>query len=199
MAMEFEKKPKGNTQCRSFRALLTRNYFFFVFLVLGWLNSAILRSLGLSFFHRLLGFRRLLGASFSTFLPLLVKHLFAAEEFEECLVGAISLVPRGANDARVAAITIAESRSDGIEQLHHGFVGHQIPGSQATSREISALAQGDHFFDQRTRRLGLGNGRLDALLNDHRSDQVAQQRTPVRRVPSEFVACNFVTHGSTPI
>src|SRR5207248_5954217 len=92
---------------------LIKELLFFVFLVLGWLNSAILRSLGLSFFHRLLGFRRLLGASFSTFLPLLVKHLFAAEEFEECFVSAVALIPRGPNDARVAAITIAESRSDG--------------------------------------------------------------------------------------
>src|SRR5437763_13661256 len=173
---------------------LIEELLFFVFLVLGWLNSAILRSLGLSFFHRLLGFRRLLGPSFSTFLPLLVKHLFAAEEFEECLVSPVALIPRGANDARVAAITITETRSDGIEQLHHGFVGHQIPGSQATSRKIYALAQGDHFFDQRTRRLGLGNGRLDALLNAHRSDQVAQQRTPLRRLPPEFVACDFMTH-----
>src|SRR5438552_1950777 len=47
--------------------------------------------LGFGFFHclaRLFGF---LGASFGALLALLVEDLLAAEEFDECLLGAIAL------------------------------------------------------------------------------------------------------------
>ena len=57
------------------------------------------------------------------------------------------LFQRGADDARVAAVAIAETRADRVEQLHHGFVGHQIRGSQAARGEVSALAERDHLLD----------------------------------------------------
>ena len=94
------REKKGTAKCRAFVNLLWEELLFFVFLVLGWLDSAILRCLGLGFFHRLLGFRRLLGAGFSTFLALLIEHFFASEEFEECFVSAVALIPRGPDDAR---------------------------------------------------------------------------------------------------
>src|SRR4051812_10381349 len=166
----------------------------FVVVFLGRLHAAILRSLRLGLFHRLLGFCRLFGASFSTLLAFFVEDLLAAEKLEERLIGSVALVPGGTDDARVSAVTIAEPRTDRVEKLDHRIVGHEIRRRQAPRCKIATLAQSDHLLDQRTSGLRLWNRGLDTFLHDHRSDQVAQQRAPVRRVSSEFESCNFVTH-----
>ena len=150
------------------------------------------------FFHCLLGFGGLLGASFGSLFALLVENLLASEQLEESLVGTIALLPCGANDARISAVAVAEAGADRIEEFHDSFVGHEIRRSETASGEIPTFAQRDHLFNDGARGLGLGNGRLDAFFDDHRSDQIAQQRAPVRGVTSEFIACNLVTHFSNP-
>src|SRR3954449_6829087 len=71
-----------------------------------------------------------LASIFRTFFALLVQTLLAAEQFEEGFVRAVALVPAGADNASVSAVAIAEARSDRIEQLYDGFVGHQVGGGQ---------------------------------------------------------------------
>src|SRR5258706_1412030 len=168
---------------------------FLIFFFLDRLDAAIVLGLRFGLFHRLLGLGDFLGADFGALFAFFVQHFFAAQQLEESLIGAVALVPSRADDARVASIAIAEAGADGVEQLHDGLVGHEIRSREPPRRQVAALPQRDHLLDDGLRGLGLGNGRLDTLLDDNRRDQVPQQRAPVRGVPSEFVACYFVAHG----
>src|SRR6202041_487927 len=192
----FLGQKKGTAAGRAFHIASGLQLFFllFVVLVLDRLHAALVLRLRFGFFHGFLGFGDFLGAGFGALFFLFVEDLLAAEEFEESLVGSVAFVPVSADDARVAAVAIAETRADRVEQLDQGFIGHEVSASQAASGEVAAFAQRDHLFDDGARRFGLGNGSFDPLLDDHGCDQVAEQRTPVRRVPSEFVSCYFVTH-----
>src|SRR5271165_2477120 len=157
---------------------------FFLFAALGWLVSTAGLGLRFGFFHRLAGLFGTLGTHFGALLALFVKHLFASEQLDEGRLRAIALPPCGADNTRVATLAIAEARGYRIEQFVNRFVGHQVSRRLTAGRQITLLAESDHFFDQGPEGLGLGNGRLDALLYDHRSDQIAQQRAPVARVPA---------------
>src|SRR5215471_12965159 len=66
-------------------------------------------SLRFRLFHRLLGFGGFFGASLGALFLLLIENLLAAKKFQESLVGAVALVPHGADDARVSAVTITEA------------------------------------------------------------------------------------------
>src|SRR5579862_1778491 len=90
-----------------------------LFLVFAFGGCGFLFRLGLRFglFHRFLGFGGLLGAGFGTLLALFVQNLLAAQQLEEGLVGAVALIPGGADDACVFAVAIAEAWSDRIKQL----------------------------------------------------------------------------------
>src|SRR5579864_4108400 len=191
-----DEKKKARQNAVPFTNLCEPSLLFLFVLVagLGGCGGAFGLSLCLGLFHRLLGLGGFLGASFGALFLLLVENLLAAEQFQKSLVGSVALVPPGADDARVAAVAVAETGANGVEQLHDGFVGHQVTAGLTARSQITALAKRDHFFDQRTRCLRLGNGRLDALLHNHGGDQIAEQRAPVRGVSSEFVSCNFVTH-----
>src|SRR5579859_3876272 len=167
--------------------------FLLIFFLRGF-DAAVVRGLGLGFFHGFLSFGGLLSPDFSALLALFIQNLLAAQQFEKSLVCAVPFIPGGADDAGVSAVAVAETGAYGVEQLHHGFVGHQVRGGEAARREIAPLAERDHFLDERARRFGFRNGRFDALLDNDGGDQVTEQRTPMRRVPSEFVSCNFVTH-----
>src|SRR6202166_2077262 len=88
-----------------------RRLLFLIFvLVLNRLDAAIVLRLCFGFFHRLLGFGGFFGAGFGALLALFVQHFFAAQQFQESLVRTVALVPAGAHDASVAAVTIAEAR-----------------------------------------------------------------------------------------
>src|ERR1700722_11912841 len=101
-----------------------RELLFLVF-VLDRLNAAIVLCLRLGVFHGLLGFGGLLGASFGALFFLFVENLFATQQFEESFVGAIALIPVGADDARIPALAIAETRTHSVKQLHNSLVGHE--------------------------------------------------------------------------
>src|SRR5712671_699462 len=66
-----------------------------------------------------------LGADFGALLALFVQHLFAAQQFEESFVGAVALIPSGADNARVAAVAVTEARTDGVKELHHSLIRHR--------------------------------------------------------------------------
>ena len=137
----------------------------FVFAFGAW--SGVFDSLlGLGFIHRSLGFGDALGTGFATLLALLVEYLFAAQEFDEGVVGAVAFSPSGANDAEVSAVAIAETRADGVKQFVDGGAGHQICERLTTSGEISAFAQRDHLFDLWTHGFGFGYRGLDSFFED---------------------------------
>ena len=92
------EKEKARPQAAPFAK--HRKLFFLVFFFLHRLNSAIVLRLSLGVFHCLLGFGGFLGASFGALFLLLVENLLAPEQFQESLVGAVALVPVGADDAR---------------------------------------------------------------------------------------------------
>src|SRR6266851_259787 len=146
-------------------------------------------------FHLFLGFLSLLGTGFSALLALFIQHLLTAQEFDEGLVGAIALLPSGADNARIAPGAVAKARPNGIEQFVHGFIGHEIRSRLAARRKISALAQGDHLLDNRLQRLGFGNRSFNPLFDDERSGHIPQQRAPMRCSPSEFESSYSVAHG----
>src|SRR5262245_46272166 len=118
------RKRKRHGFRRAF-AILGQGLFLLV-VFLRRLDSAVVRCLSFGFFHRLFGFGSLLGTGFGALLALFVEDLLAPEKFQECLVGSVSLVPRRADDARISAVAVAETRSNRVEQLYDGFVGHQV-------------------------------------------------------------------------
>src|SRR5271168_3334937 len=100
-------------------------------------------ALGLGFFHCFLRFLGPFGTGFGALLPLFVQHLFAAQQFDEGIVGTVALAPARANDAQVAAITVPEARADGVEKLVHGGTGHQVRERLTARVEVTALAEGN--------------------------------------------------------
>src|SRR5437879_5581844 len=166
--------------------------FLFFFLSSLWTLCLCLR---LGLFHRFLGFGNPLGAGFGAFFTLLIKDLFAAQKLDERLFRSIALLPCRAHDAQIPAIAIAKAGRDGVEQLDHGFVGHQVRRGEAASREIATLAQCDHLFDMWAHGFRLRDRGLDPLFHNQRSHQVPQQRPAVRSISSKFPASYFVTHS----
>jgi hypothetical protein len=148
----------------------------------------------LFFFQGFVEFGALLGLDFFALLALFVELLLCSEEFDEGLFGAIALLEAGLDDAQVAALAIAVARGHGVEEALDGDIGHQERECLTARVEIALLAEGDHFFDQRTDSLRLGDGGLDAIFNDDGGDQVAQQSAAVAGVASEFESCIAMAH-----
>src|SRR5579863_7666725 len=146
-------------------------------------------------FHGSLRFLGTFGAGFAALLALFVEQFFAAQEFDERVIGAVAFAPPSADNAQVAAITIAEARSDGVEELVDGGAGHEVSERLTAGGKVSALAEGNHFLDLWAHGFGFGDGGLDSLFEDERSDQIPQQGATVRGVTSQFPSCYFVTHG----
>src|SRR5579863_9869853 len=146
-------------------------------------------------FHGSLRFLSTFGAGFAALLALFVEDLFAAQKFDEGVIGAVAFAPSGADNAQVAAITIAEARSDGVKQFVDCGAGHEVSQGLTARGEIPALAEGNHFLDLWAHGFGFGDSGLDSLFEDERSDQIAQQGATVRGVTSQFPSCYFVTHG----
>src|SRR4030088_1949719 len=93
-------------------------------------DTAIVLGLGLGLFHCLLGFRSALGAGFRALLAFFVEPLLAAQQLDEGLTRAVAFVPAGANDAKISAVAVPEAGTNGVEQLDHGIVGHEISRGQ---------------------------------------------------------------------
>jgi hypothetical protein len=151
--------------------------------------------LSFGFFHGSLGFSGAFGAGFATLLALLIEDFFAAQEFDEGVVSAVTLAPSRPDDAQVTAVAIAEAGADGVEEFVDGGAGHQVREGLAAGGEISALAESNHFLDLWAHGFGFGDGGLHSLFEDKRSDQVPQQGAAVRGVTSQFPSCYFVAHG----
>ena len=81
---------------------------------------------GFGFFHRLLDFLGSLGPGFGALLPLFIEQLFTAEQLDERLIGTVPLLPGGAHDAQVAAVTVAKAWSNRIEEFVDRGLAHQV-------------------------------------------------------------------------
>src|ERR1039458_681524 len=146
------------------------------------------------FFEMLFHLGALLGFDVVALLPLGVKLLFGAQQFDEGLFGAVALLKSSPDDAEVAAGAIAVARSHGLKQPLHGLIGHEKAESLAARVQIALLAQGDHLFNQRTDSLGLGHGGLHAVFHEDGRDQVAQQGAAMAGVASELESCVAMAH-----
>ena len=85
----WHRKRHGSKPC----LLNNRENLLFLIFVLGRFHATVMGSLGLGLFHGLLGFGGFFGANFGALFLFLVENLLAAEQFQESLVGAITLVP----------------------------------------------------------------------------------------------------------
>src|ERR1700730_205327 len=144
----------------------------FAFGVIDGMLETLLR---LGFFHGLLGLFGTLGTGRSALFALFLLQLLAAQQLNKRFIGAIAFLPTSADDTQVTAFAVPETRSHGVEKLAHRRLGHQVRPGLATRGKVSALAQRNHFFRQRTQGLGLGHGGFDTLFDNERSHQVPQQ------------------------
>src|SRR5579863_5542122 len=173
----YERKkrtPKGGGSALPNRTSADLILLDFVFAFGAWgrvFDSLLL----LGLFHSSLGFLGALGAGFAAFLALFVDQFFTAQKFDEGVVGAVAFSPSSAHDAEVAAIAIAKTGADGVEEFVDGSASHQICERLAAGGKISALAERDHLFDLRAHGFGFGDGGFDSLFEDERGDQIPQQ------------------------
>src|SRR5258706_11250931 len=145
-------------------------------------------------FHLLANVFGFLGAGFRTFFALRVQRLLAAEEFDERLFAAIALAEAGEHDAGISAFAIAEARSNGIKEPGDGSAGHEIGAGLAARGNVATLAQSDHLLHFGTHGFGLGDGGLNALFHDQRSDQIAQKRATRAGIALKLPTCITMTH-----
>ena len=75
--------------------------------------NALLR---FGFVHGAFSFFRALGADGRSLLAFFFLQLLAAQQLDECRVGAVAFSPASANDAQVSAFPIAEAWGYGIEK-----------------------------------------------------------------------------------
>src|SRR5580700_7017022 len=67
--------------------------------------------------HRSLGFFSPFGTGFGAFLPFFVQYLFAAQQLDEGFFRPVALSPLGTQDAQIAALAVAKTRSEGFKQF----------------------------------------------------------------------------------
>src|SRR4051794_10503229 len=136
----------------------------------------------------------LFGLDLVALLFLGFELLFGTEEFDECFLAAVALAEAGADDAEIAALAIAVTRSHGIKQPRDSRVGLQEAERLAARVQIALLAEGDHLFDVRANSLGFGHGGLHAVFHEDGRNQVAQQGATVAGVASELESCIAMAH-----
>src|ERR1700724_2814151 len=147
VGFRIRAQKKRRSLSRVFVTNVSELFFLVVFLCC--LDTTVVLGLCFGLFHGLLGFRGLLGAGFGALLALFVEHLLAAQQLDEGLIGAVTFVPAGANNAQISAVAVPEAGTNGVKQLDHGIVGHEVGRSQTACREISSLAERDHLLAQR--------------------------------------------------
>ena len=101
-----------------------------------------------------------------------------------------------AQDARVAARTRLEARTEGLEQLHDHFRVAQLREGAATIGVAVVLAERDQRLDDAAQFLRLRHRRADRLVTQQRRRHVAKHRRAMRCVAAELPAGKLVTHCS---
>jgi len=125
----------------------------------------------------------------------------AAQQLDERLLGAVALLPCSADDAQIAAVTIAKNRGAIVSNsLPHGVLCHQV-GAPPDER----AARSPRFAER-----DQSSPRADAWLSPWESSSQSalsiisevtrfrSKRPPMSGVPSKFPSSYFVTHGIRP-
>src|ERR1019366_9089677 len=120
-----------------------------------------------------------------------------ADQLDHGLFGTVALARAQAHDPGVAAVALAETRGQGVEQLLDRSGREEHPGGFAAGVQRVRLAQRDHAVHQRLGGLGLGHGGDDALLLDHVGDQSPQQGFAGRSVPLQLISGYSMSLGLT--
>src|SRR5258708_1282953 len=128
------------------------------------------------------------------FLLFLLLELIA-DEFEDGHFRAIAHASTAVDNARVAAGAGRKLRRHFAEErLRHGR-GHQVSRGLAAGLQGVALAEGDDLFGDGARGLGARQSSGDAAVLKQIGDQVAQGRTAVPRIASQFRSRLQMSHG----
>src|SRR2546425_11089879 len=140
--MYQQTKTKGRAIRPSLQIAILK--LFFLFAAFGRFGCSRLR---LRFFHRLLGFGGTLGASLGALLALFLLQFLAAQQFDECLLSAVALLPSCTDNPQEASLAVAKTRANRVKQLIHGFAGHEIGPCLAPGGKVAAFAESNHLFN----------------------------------------------------
>ena len=120
----------------------------------------------------------------------------ALDELEEDHLGRVRPARAQLEDAGVAALALRVAGGDLLEQLvDDELVLAEAGHRQAAGVAVALLGEGDQPLQLGLDGLGLGLGRLDALVVDHLAAEVHEQRLAVRRVARQLALLLAVAHG----
>src|SRR5262249_58802931 len=108
--------------------------------------------------------------------------------------GGVAVARAELGDASVAAGAVAKARRDLVEQLSHHRAAADEGERLAARVQGAALAERDHAVRPAPQFLRFRIGRLQVLILEQRSDQVAQQRTPMAGAAVELSAALQMSH-----
>src|SRR5581483_3735626 len=118
-------------------------------------------------------------------------HIHPLENRE---LGGVALPLMQLHDARVAAAAFLLGGRDFVEQDPDRVFLVQTRRRQPAVVQRPGLAEGDHLFGHRTRRLGLRQGGRHALVLDQAANQVGQHCVPVFAGAPQFRRSLQVSH-----
>jgi hypothetical protein len=148
--------------------------------------------------HSCFLFLRVLFGSFFRAFPswFLVFFLqLGTDELEDREFGPIAKPPANANDSRIAAGTLGETRSEIGKELLRCTHRHKESSSLPARVKRISFAERDHSFGNWLRSFGAQQRGLNALLLDQIRDEIAEHSATMRWLLSEFGTGNKVSHG----
>jgi hypothetical protein len=108
--------------------------------------------------------------------------VFGSQKFDVGHLSSITFAGSKSRNAEVASLAGRVARRHGGEKTIDRLWRHEIGGSLATGMHGSPLAKSNHLLNQRTGRLALGDGGLDAVHQNDRCYEVAQHGAAVAGV-----------------
>src|SRR5262245_3810305 len=103
-------------------------------------------------------------------------HGSALDELDARHLGAVTFAVTGFENARIAARTARELRSELLEELVRRFALVDMTRSEATRVQRAGARLRDQLLDERTQLFRLGFGRLDRAMLDERRREIAHER-----------------------
>src|SRR3954453_4437083 len=120
----------------------------------------------------------------------------SSDELDEHHLGRVGATRAELEDAGVATRPVGVGRRDLLEQLVHGELVLAQDRQGLTARvQVALLGERDELLDLGLDGLGLGLGRLDALVLDDLLAEVGQQRLAVGAVAAALVSGLLMAHG----
>src|SRR5262245_13260847 len=138
--------------------------------------------------------RRRLAALF-----LLAATLFrrsgTIEQLHQRHRGSIAIADPELDDPRIPPVALLEAGGDLGEELldHGGSLQHRRGAAPGVER--APLSERDHPIRPAAQLLGLRIRRTDRLVLQKRRDQIAEERTPVRRRAVQLHPCDAMPHA----